>query len=226
MYLHKGYIVGYPDRTFRPKDGLDRGEFATIISRLAKESNLKPIYPSKEFSDVSSRDFYFEDLKYVTSLGYFQGYPDGSFKGEEKITIAEFAATISRIIDNKNLEVKEDVWYRDYIDFMNKYGLYDIYNRNTDYNSVIKREEVVHIFNKVIGIKPDRDFIDENISGMRTFTDVSKSNPYYYDIIASGNTFTFSDNWTDYLNISTLRWRIDSYKDAKSPQSFKFYINR
>lgn len=84
MYLHKGYIVGYPDRTFRPKDGLDRGEFATIISRLAKESNLKPIYPSKEFSDVSSRDFYFEDLKYVTSLGYFQGYPDGSFKGEEK----------------------------------------------------------------------------------------------------------------------------------------------
>lgn len=169
MYLHKGYIVGYPDRTFRPKDGLDRGEFAIIISRLSKESNLKPIYPSKEFSDVSSRDFYFEDLKYVTSLGYFQGYPDGSFKGEEKITIAEFAATISRIIDNKNLE---------------------------------------------------------NISGMRTFTDVNKSNLYYYDIIASGNTFTFSDNWTDYLNISTLRWRIDSYKDAKSPQSFKFYINR
>lgn len=53
-----------------------------------------------------------------------------------------------------------------------------------------------------------------------------KPNPYYYDIIASGNTFTFSDNWTYYLNISTLRWRTDSYKDAKSPQSFKFYINR
>ena len=51
-----------------------------------------------KFNDVPENHWAAKAIEEVTEKGYFQGYPDGTFKPEEIVTRAELAAVLDRYI--------------------------------------------------------------------------------------------------------------------------------
>ncbi|MDI3279934.1 MAG: S-layer homology domain-containing protein [Bacillota bacterium] len=91
--VQTGVIKGYPDRTFRPDRSITRAEFATI---LAKAFHLDPAH-QVSFKDVRGH----WARSYIAALaeqGIIQGYPDGTFRPQNKITRAELTSMIIRAL--------------------------------------------------------------------------------------------------------------------------------
>lgn len=54
---------------------------------------------ASSFSDLSEDSWYYNEIQSMTDAGYLNGYPDGTFQGENNITVAEFITIIARILD-------------------------------------------------------------------------------------------------------------------------------
>ena len=88
-------IMGYPDGTFRPNNPISRAEFAAIASRfdqLKSDSSLP-------FNDVGANHWAYDVIASAADKGWVNGYPDGSFKPENKITRAEVVSTTNRMLN-------------------------------------------------------------------------------------------------------------------------------
>ena len=88
-----GIVTGYNDGTFRPNQPITRGEMAKIIANFA---NLK--YGGKTFTDLAghwSKSY----VELAAGNGWIAGYPDGSFRPDQKITRAETVTMINRVLE-------------------------------------------------------------------------------------------------------------------------------
>ena len=92
----KGLISGYPNGTFKPNESITRAEFAQMISGYVKNEKAG----SSDFKDV--KDHWAKDaIDKLYGNKNVNGYPDGSFKPNAKITRAE-AVTILNSVFNRN----------------------------------------------------------------------------------------------------------------------------
>lgn len=92
----KGLISGYPNGTFKPNESITRAEFAQMISGYVKNEKTS----SSDFKDV--KDHWAKDaIDKLYGNKNVNGYPDGSFKPNAKITRAE-AVTILNSVFNRN----------------------------------------------------------------------------------------------------------------------------
>ena len=92
----KGLISGYPNGTFKPNESITRAEFAQMISGYVKNEKAS----SSDFKDV--KDHWAKDaIDKLYGNKNVNGYPDGSFKPNAKITRAE-AVTILNSVFNRN----------------------------------------------------------------------------------------------------------------------------
>ena len=88
-----GIVTGYDDGTFRPNQPITRGEMAKIIAGFA---NLNK--GSKTFSDLAghwSKTY----VELAAGNGWIAGYPDGTFRPDQKITRAETVTMINRVLE-------------------------------------------------------------------------------------------------------------------------------
>ena len=88
-----GIVTGYNDGTFRPNQPITRGEMAKIIANFA---NLK--HGDKTFTDLAghwSKSY----VELAAGNGWIAGYPDGSFRPDQKITRAETVTMINRVLE-------------------------------------------------------------------------------------------------------------------------------
>ena len=88
-----GIVTGYNDGTFRPNQPITRGEMAKIIANFA---NLNK--GTKSFTDLSghwSKSY----VELAAGNGWVAGYPDGSFRPDQKITRAETVTMINRVLE-------------------------------------------------------------------------------------------------------------------------------
>lgn len=88
-------ITGYPDGTFKPNNPISRAEFAAIASRF---DQLKTGL-SLPFNDVGAGHWAYDVIASAADKGWVNGYPDGSFKPENKITRAEVVSTTNRMLN-------------------------------------------------------------------------------------------------------------------------------
>ncbi|MDR6882423.1 polysaccharide lyase family 8 super-sandwich domain-containing protein [Bacillus sp. 3255] len=95
LFVKLGIVSGYEDGSFHPDASISRAEFATIV---AKAFNINGSSNSVSISDVNNH-WAKESIKALASLGIIDGYEDGTFKPDKKITRAEIIAIISRIVD-------------------------------------------------------------------------------------------------------------------------------
>ena len=92
----KNLISGYPNGTFKPNESITRAEFAQMISGYVKNEKKT----SSDFQDV--KDHWAKDaIDKLYGNKNVNGYPDGSFKPNAKITRAE-AVTILNSVFNRN----------------------------------------------------------------------------------------------------------------------------
>lgn len=190
---HEAYISGYPDGTVRPDGEITRAEVAAIFTRLA-EKNTQGSFVDK-FSDVKQGDWFTESIMKLTSKDIIKGYPDGTFKPNNSITRAEFAAIASKYINDKKLatesfvDVPSNHWARDVILQVKAQGWITGYSDGTfKPDAPITRAEAVSIVNRMFDRQADRAFVDEKSFELRKFKDLSTSHWAYYDIYEATNT--------------------------------------
>lgn len=93
----KGIVVGREDGKFHPNGELTRAEMASILTRaftLAKETNA-----SNQFSDVLISHWAYDAIVQLVESELTSGYPDGTFKPSNRITRAEFAVFLDRVLN-------------------------------------------------------------------------------------------------------------------------------
>ncbi len=109
-----GIVSGYSDGTFRPENEMNRAELTKIIINATFEqseiSNCD--LTTVQFPDVASGIWYEQFLCVALKNNILEGYPDGTFKGEQAINYAETA----KIVVNAYGYITEpsDPWYERY----------------------------------------------------------------------------------------------------------------
>ena len=93
-----GVIGGYADGTFRPDAPISRAEFAKIAVSFT-QNNGSATY--NYFTDVKTTDWFAPYVTAAKDAGLIEGYSDGSFKPESKITRAEACAIVNRTLGRK-----------------------------------------------------------------------------------------------------------------------------
>ena len=93
-----GVIGGYADGTFRPDAPISRAEFVKIAVSFT-QNNGSTTY--NYFTDVKTTDWFAPYVTAAKDAGLIEGYSDGSFKPESKITRAEACAIVNRTLGRK-----------------------------------------------------------------------------------------------------------------------------
>ncbi|MFR1323860.1 MAG: SHIRT domain-containing protein, partial [Ezakiella massiliensis] len=194
---HKIYMFGYPDWTFKPEGEMTRGEAAAMFARLFKEYPGDNYNYHEDFSDVDENYWCYKEIAYLAEWGIINGYEDGTFKPDNKISRAEFVKIVESFEalqtgTNPYSDVSETYWAYKYIVSSSAKGWINGYLDGTfkpDNN--ISRSEAVKIANKLVNRHPDKDFIDRNKYLLKDFIDLPTSHWAYYEIHEAANGHIF-----------------------------------
>ena len=191
--IHKLYINGYENGSFKPEGNMTRAEAAAMLARLQGLDLSNTARPN--FIDVRS-GWYNAVINAVVNAGYMKGYPDGTFRPDGKITRAEFAQMI-KAIDKANMGMApfadaKGHWAEAAINQAYVNGRINGYPDGTFRpNNHITRAEAVKVFNKLydrsVGLTGLRDVMTHIVP----FSDVNASHWAYYEIVEASNTHTF-----------------------------------
>ncbi|MFH1390308.1 MAG: PorV/PorQ family protein [Candidatus Margulisiibacteriota bacterium] len=90
-----GLVQGYPDGNFKPNNALTRAELATLLVR-AKGIELPASRARQVFKDVKPDFWAAKYIEVAQREGLIKGYPDKSFRPNNKISKAEGIAVLVR----------------------------------------------------------------------------------------------------------------------------------
>ncbi|WP_239004736.1 amidase family protein [Paenibacillus tepidiphilus] len=115
--IAKGLLTGYTDGTFRPDSGLTRAEAIKVITTyLGLEGRVS------SFTDVAATHWANAYIGAAAGSGLMNGYGDGTFRPDEKISRGELAALIARAFkltgtgNTSFQDVSGNAWSYQYID--------------------------------------------------------------------------------------------------------------
>jgi hypothetical protein len=92
--INNKLMSGYPDQTFRPNNSVTRAEFAAmLVSVLNPKQSTNPTIANRNFNDISGHWAASRILRAARS-GYMSGYPDGTFRPNNKVTRVEIYAAL------------------------------------------------------------------------------------------------------------------------------------
>lgn len=172
--LHRAYINGYPDNTFRPENQVTRAEVAAMFAKILNLEVKKET--QAVYSDVPKEHWAAGVIRAVTDAGLFKGYEDNTFRPDAAITRAELVVVIAKHLKLENVEPFEiyfsDIeghWAMNYIEEINRFNITKGYEDGTFRpNDKIKRSEAVTLINKMLyrgPLKADRSsFTDVGVN--------------------------------------------------------------
>lgn len=202
---HKAYMYGYPDSTFQPNGNMTRAEVTAMFSRLLKNPpTSRPVY-TMDYNDIEMSAWYYDAVGYMSEKEIIMGYEDGSFRPDQPITRAEFAAIASRFDElvggNKTfIDVDATHWAWQVIASAAEKGWVVGYPDNTfKPDQYMTRAEIVSVTNKMLNRYADEAFIDKS-QDILQFTDIGNSHWAYYQIMEATNGHDFireSDGQTE-----------------------------
>ncbi|MCQ4935282.1 S-layer homology domain-containing protein, partial [Anaerotignum propionicum] len=192
QWKDKGLIGGYQDGTFKPDKPATRAEFARIMNQalgLNHKGNVS-------FSDVSSSDWYYNDVAIAMGEQYTAGYPDGTFKPNEIITRAQAAVFIAKALgaSGGSLASFNDAssipaWAQGAVGGIVEKGYMSGYPDGTFRpNAVLTRAEAVSTLNRIMGVKP----VEEETKKVEKDVVIDQSGTKLKDQTIEGN-LTISD---------------------------------
>ena len=201
---HYQYLLGYKDDTFRPENNMTREEVAVMFSRLLKNRPIKGKVYSYDFSDVENNRWSVTAISYMNELGIIKGYPDGTFRPENGITRAEFAAIATRFANlNEGVKTFTDLgpehWAYEAVGKAASAGWITGYPDDSFRpEQEIKRSEVVTLVNRMLNRYGDEEYIVKNKDKILYFTDIDKHWAYYAIVEATnGHDFERANNGKD-----------------------------
>lgn len=94
--VEKGIITGYPDGTYRPHEPVTRGQMAIFLNRAFE---LEPCKCANPFTDISPNQAAFQSIINAYSNGIANGYSDGTYRSDTKVTRGQFSAFMARAFE-------------------------------------------------------------------------------------------------------------------------------
>ncbi|CAC9934338.1 hypothetical protein PEPCOX59622_01491 [Aedoeadaptatus coxii] len=182
-----GYMTGYPDKTFKPKNAMSRAEVSAVFTRILTRGEKVGAFSS--FKDIDDSKWYASSVGYMEKKGLINGYQDGTFKPQKTITRAEFSRILAGYANLQPMQggspykdVKSDHWASGYIAAVESAGLMSGRGDGRFAPSAnITRQEVCAAINKALGREANKNFLDTY--AVNSFKDVSKDMWSYYQIL-------------------------------------------
>ncbi|WP_226675883.1 S-layer homology domain-containing protein [Rossellomorea aquimaris] len=172
---------------------------AMVASAVAPAASAASTFP-----DVKEGSFYYEYVSALAEAGIIDGRPDGSFDLGGKLNRAEAAKMISKIIKLDTTDapassfedVKEDVWYTDYINALYAEGLIDgvsetMFAPNQELTRAQLAKMVVEAYGLELDASAEHPFTD--VKEDVWYTDYIKT-LYKHDLITGKTATTFAPN--------------------------------
>ena len=207
---HYAYIIGYGNNDVRPQNNITRAEVATIFFRLltdeTREANMTK---SNSYNDVKDGDWFCCAVSTLSKMGIIKGYEDGSFKPNDPISRAEFAAIAARFDPDgdKTPATFSDVsshWAKDEISIAANHGWIKGYEDGSfKPDQKITRAETMTLVNRVLNRLPETK--DDLHKDMKTWVDNMDETAWYYLAVQEATnshyfknkTGTKFEQWTD-----------------------------
>ena len=181
---HYAYIVGYPDKTVRPQNGITRAEVATIFFRLlTDETRDANSTKSNSYSDVAAGAWYNHAVSTLSAMGIVKG-SNGKFNPNAPITRAEFAAIAARFDDKANTTTADfsDIashWAKNEISAASNNGWITGYPDGTFRpDNKITRAEAMTLVNRVLKRLPETE--EDLHDDMIKWSDNSDVSQWFY----------------------------------------------
>ena len=218
---HYSYIIGYQDGTLQPYGTITRGEVATIFFRLLTDETREANWSStNNYADCSPDLWCNNAISTLTRMGIIEGFEDGTFRPNARITRAQFAKIAVGFFETTKedyagffTDVNIGAWYTEYVEAAAHVGLIEGFGDGTfrpDTN--ITRAQACVIVNRALGRKPDEEHL-LNDDEMLTWPDNNPDDWFYADMQEATNSHDYSwitvndkdggrvkiENWTEKL---------------------------
>lgn len=118
-----GLFTGYPDGTFGPSFSINRAELLKILVMSLGSDSYAHATPDNCFPDVHKDDWFSTYVCFAAAQKWVSGYPDGMFRPERVVNLAE---ALKMIVTIRQLDLNprrfpaqgyaRDAWYTPYID--------------------------------------------------------------------------------------------------------------
>lgn len=110
-----GIVQGYPDKSFRPDQLINRAEFTTIIIKsLYSADKYQNCTPAIKFPDVVVSDWFHPYICMTVNQGIAHGYPDNTFKPANNLNFAEISKMLVEAYDIGS-STAGGPWYQQYV---------------------------------------------------------------------------------------------------------------
>ena len=155
-----GVVSGTGGNQFNPNGTLTRAEFCTMVVKFMQQGDQVPIHATRTiFSDVTSKHWAQGYVNLAASLTVkdgerevplISGVGDGRFQPDEKITQAQAATILIRVLGYSS-EQAGAVWPQSYMNLAESIGLSD--GLPSDYNAALTRGQAAQLFVNALGCK-------------------------------------------------------------------------
>lgn len=149
---------------------------------------------TKSFSDVSTKNPYYDIINVMTSKGIIKGYENGTFKPSETLSRKHAATLINRAVTLKSIKnvavpkdlTKSNAYYTDIMALLNA-GLIDVDSKgNVNPNKALSRGEMAKILATAFNLKGSK----------HSLKDVSKTYDSYVAALYENNVTTGFEDGT------------------------------
>ena len=114
VYVYrKGYMDGMSSTRFGGELNTTRGQIVTILWRLTGEPRATRRNP---FTDVSSRQYYYDAISWAYDAGVVDGFDARTFKPDQNVTREQLAAILYRYAEYMNLSTSGSAYLSKYRD--------------------------------------------------------------------------------------------------------------
>ena len=96
----EGLMKGVRDEYMAPNDPLTRAMLVTLLYRAAKPDGA---FEAVSFSDTEAGAYYADALNWAVAKGIVKGYPDGTFRPDQKITREELCVMMQRYLETRGI---------------------------------------------------------------------------------------------------------------------------
>lgn len=105
----QGLLNGVAPKEYVPNNGLTRAMFVTMLHRLLSGKQLVPEVAELSFTDLEQDAWYEEAVFWAAHNEIVDGYEDGSFRPDRKISREEMCVILDRLLTllKKNVEADE-----------------------------------------------------------------------------------------------------------------------
>ena len=151
-------------------------------------SNSSVFSAANPFSDVPSNHWAYNAITTLTAKEIFNGYGDGTFRGDRNITRYEAATLLAKITESnpdkidsgqklKFTDVPENHWAYKYVSFTAEKGINKGYDDNTFRgDKYITRYEMAHMIATLLNLNTDsKKYVIINVSIMQNMLSINIS---------------------------------------------------